>query len=124
MDMFLLILLIGIFIFYLVCFLYLYMALSSQQYFIAELSALVSRTFREFYKGEDIEPVVVNNSVDLVWKGEVQGIFNEDYKQGFITILTNDSIANSPINDLKEADIIAGKIAHVVYEYIKERDGE
>ena len=103
---------------------YLYGLIATQNQFVSEISSLVSRTFREYYKGEDIEPVVINNGIDLVWKGGVEGSFNEDNKQGFITIMTNDGNINSPIRDLKEADIIGGKIIHMVYEYIKENHGE
>ena len=103
-------------------FFYMYLYVSQMNVFISELSKLVSRTFREYYKGEDIEPVVINNGVDLIWKGDVPGSFNEDNKKGFITIMTNDGNINSPIIDLKEADIIAGKISNVVYDYVKDRE--
>ena len=109
----------------LICFgisIYTYVCLGKVNYFISELSKMVSRTFREYYKGEDIEPMVINNGIDLVWKGDVEGSFNENNKQGFITVMTNEGNINSPINDVKEADVIAGKISHLVYEYIKDRD--
>lgn len=114
------ILIFGVFILNLIISFYLYNLIATQNHYMGEVSALISRTFREYYKGEDIEPVIINNGIDLVWKGDVEGSFNEDNKQGFITIMTNDGNINSPIRDLKEADIISGKIIHVVYEYIKE----
>lgn len=100
---------------------YLYLFLSSQSAILRELFALVSRTFREYYKGEDMEPVVINNGIDIIWKGDVDG-FRHDNELGFITISSNEGNINSPIRDAKEADIIAGKIIHIVYEYIKERE--
>ena len=89
---------------------------------IFELAGLVTRTFREYYKGEDIEPVVINNGIDLIWKGDVEGSYNENNVQGFITIMTNEGNVNSPIKDTKEADILAGKIMNVVYDYIQDRE--
>lgn len=103
-------------------FVYLYGLISALYVFLEETKLLVARTFKEYYKGEDIEPVMINNGVDLIWKGDVDGMFNEDNKLGFITIFTNDGDINSPIRDYKEADIIAGKIASLVYEYIQDRE--
>ena len=121
MDMYL-ILLIGFFIIGIIGFFYLYNLILGSYTFLREIEGLITRTFREYYKGEDIEPVIINNGIDLIWKGEVEGSFNEDNKLGFITIFTNDGDINSPIRDHKEADIIAGKISNVVYEYIKDRE--
>ena len=103
---------------------YFYNAIQMLGAFSLELSDLVSRTFREYYKNEDIEPVVINNGIDIVWKGDVKGTRNEDNKMGFITVFTNDGNINSPLNTHKEADIVAGKIIHVVNEFVKERDSE
>lgn len=124
MDFSLLALIIVLFIIILLLFFYLYNVVATNSVFLFELSDLVSRTFRQYYANEDIEPVVVNNGVDLVWKGDVQGRFNEDNKLGFITILTNDSNVNSPIVDYKDADILAGKLIPVIYEYVKEKDSK
>ena len=101
---------------------YLYNMIATTNMFLFELSGLVSRTFREYYKGEDMEPVVINNGIDLVWTGEVDGSRDPDNKMGFITIMSNEGNINSPIKSVKEADIIAGKIMNVVYEYIKDRE--
>lgn len=101
---------------------YLYNVCLAQQSMVFELSALITRTFREYYKGEDIEPVVVNNGIDLVWTGDVEGTFNEDNRRGFITVMTHDGNVNSPIKNHKEADILAGKIINVVYEFVKDRE--
>lgn len=110
MDFVLLGIVIILFIIVMVAFAYLYNAVAINSQFVVSLSELVSRTFREYYANEDIEPVVINNGIDLVWSGDVEGTFNEDNKMGFITILTNESSVNSPIVDVKEADLIASKI--------------
>lgn len=117
-----LILLIGFFVIGAIGFFYLYSLISANYAFLREIESLITRTFREYYKGEDIEPVIINNGIDLIWKGEVEGSFNEDNHRGFITIFTNGGDINSPIRDRKEVDIIAGKISNVVYEYIKDRE--
>lgn len=124
MDFVLLGIVIILFIIVMVAFAYLYNAVAINSQFVVSLSELVSRTFREYYANEDIEPVVINNGIDLVWSGDVEGTFNEDNKMGFITILTNESNVNSPIVDIKEADLIASKVIQVVNEYVKDRDSE
>lgn len=122
MDLFPVTLFIILLVIMLILFFYLYNVVAINSTFLFELSDLVSRTFRQYYANEDIEPVLINNGIDLVWKGDVKGMFNEDNKQGFITILTNDSNVNSPIIDAKDADILAGKLIPIIYEYVKERD--
>lgn len=124
MDFVLLGIVIILFIIVMVAFAYLYNAVAINSQFVVSLSELVSRTFREYYANEDIEPVVINNGIDLVWSGDVEGTFNEDNKMGFITILTNESNVNSPIVDVKEADLIASKVTQVVNEYLKDRDSK
>lgn len=124
MDFVLLGIVIILFIIVMVAFAYLYNAVAINSQFVFSLSDLVSRTFREYYANEDIEPVVINNGIDLVWSGDVEGAFNEDNKMGFITILTNESNVNSPIVDIKEADLIASKVIQVVNEYVKDRDSK
>lgn len=124
MDFVLLGIVIILFIIVMVAFAYLYNAVATNSQFVVSLSELVSRTFREYYANEDIEPVVINNGIDLVWSGDVEGTFNEDNKMGFITILTNESNVNSPIVDIKEADLIASKVIQVVNEYVKDRDSK
>ena len=125
MDFVLLGIVIILFIIVMVAFAYLYNAVAINSQFVFSLSDLVSRTFREYYANEDIEPVVINNGIDLVWSGDVEGAFNEDNKKmGFITILTNESNVNSPIVDVKEADLIASKVIQVVNEYVKDRDSK
>ena len=99
---------------------YLYFAIATTNQFVFELSDLVSRTFREYYKGENIEPVMVNNGVDLIWNESSDPV--KENARGFITILTEDANVDSPIKDYKEADIIAGKISKVVNDYIQDRE--
>lgn len=124
MDFVLLGIVIVLFVIVMIAFAYLYNAVAVNSQFVFSLSDLVSRTFREYYANEDIEPVVINNGIDLVWSGDVKGTFNEDNKMGFITILTNESNVNSPIVDIKEADLIASKVIQVVNEYVKDRDSK
>lgn len=124
MDFVLLGIVIVLFVIIMIAFAYLYNAVAVNSQFVFSLSDLVSRTFREYYANEDIEPVVINNGIDLVWSGDVEGTFNEDNKMGFITILTNESNVNSPIVDIKEADLIASKVIQVVNEYVKDRDSK
>lgn len=124
MDFVLLGIVIVLFVIVMAAFAYLYNAVAINSQFVFSLSDLVSRTFREYYANEDIEPVVINNGIDLVWSGDVEGTFNEDNKMGFVTILTNESNVNSPIIDIKEADLIASKVIQVVNEYVKDRDSK
>ena len=100
---------------------YLYLCLLSTNQYIEEISKLLKRSFREYYKGKDIEPVVINNGIDLKWTGEVEGL-KEDNELGFITIYTNDATLNSPLNSIQEADIVSEKVIRVVEEYIKDRE--
>lgn len=102
---------------------YFYNAIQMLTVFSLELSNLVSRTFKEYYKNENIEPVLINNGIDVVWRGEVEGM-RLDNEMGFITILTNDANVNSPIHSQKEADIVAGKIIYIINEFVRERDSE
>lgn len=125
MDLMLLGIVIILFIIIIVMFLYLYNVVAVNSRFVFELSDLVARTFREYYSNENLEPVVINNGIEIVWKGEVNGARDENNKLGFITIVTNEySNINSPINDHKEADVLAAKIIYVVNEYIRERDSQ
>ena len=122
MDFTLLSIVIALFFIIIVLFFYLYNVVSVNSQYVFELSKLVSRTFKQYYAREDIEPVVINNGIDLVWKGDVEGTFNESNKLGFIMITTNEGNVNSPIRDIKEADIIASKITNVIYDYIQDRE--
>ena len=88
MDDFILFAILGVFFVLIVgLFIYFYNVAATTNHFVIELSHLVSRTFREYYAGQDIEPVVVNNGIDLVWSGEVEGL-PKDNKMGFIQAFT------------------------------------
>ena len=121
MDFVLLGLVIVFFVILLIMVLYLFNLIQQNISFMVSLSDLVQRTFREYYKGQDIDVQVIGNGIDLVWKGDVKGLRNEENNNGFITIYTSDSGVNSPINDIEEADALACKLTTIVYDYIKER---
>ena len=102
MDLMLLGIVIILFVIIIVMFLYLYNVVAVNSRFVFELSDLVARTFREYYSNENLEPFVINNGIEIVWKGEVNGARDENNKLGFITIVTNEySNINSQINDHK-----------------------
>lgn len=121
MDFLTAILIVTIMIVFSALFLYLYLCLLSTNQYIEEISKLLKRSFREYYKGQNIEPILINNGIDLKWTGEVEGL-KEENELGFITIYTNDANLNSPINSIEEADLISGKIIRVIDEYIKDRE--
>lgn len=100
---------------------YIYLCLATTNAYVEKLSTLFRRTFREYYNGQDIEPVMINGGIDLKWTGEVKGIKAEN-ELGFISIYTNDNNLNSPIDDLEEADIVAEKITKVIYDHIRDKE--
>ena len=121
MDFLTVIVIVAIMIVFSVISFYLYLCLLSTNQYIEEISKLLKRSFREYYKGKDIEPIVINNGIDLKWTGEVEGL-KEDNELGFITIYTNDATLNSPLNSIQEADVVSEKVIRVVEEYIKDRE--
>ena len=100
-------------------FLYLLAQISATNQFLAEMTDLVSRTFKQYYRTENIEPQVINNGYDLVWNPDNEDITN---KPGFITIWTADSTIDSPIVDMKDADILGCKLIEVVEKHIQDRE--
>ena len=98
---------------------FIYGILRSHDILFAELTDLITRTFQQYYKTENIQPVMVNNGIDLIWNPD-----NEDVnkKRGFITIWTQDDNEDSPIINMKDADILGGKIIDVVEKHIQDRD--
>ena len=123
-DVFIAFLFFGLLVVFIVGFMYLYNGITSIQMFTMELTSLVTRTFREYYKGEDMEPVVINNGIDIVWKNGNSKFFNEDSEQGFITIMIDGGVngVNSPIQDVKEADILAGKIIKMINDFLGDKE--
>ena len=77
MDFVLLGLVIVFFVILLIMVLYLFSLIQQNISFMVSLSDLVQRTFREYYKGQDIDIQVIGNGIDLVWKGDVKGLYNE-----------------------------------------------
>lgn len=98
----------------------LYFNMTKMNFFVYELSNLVTRTFREYYKGENMEPVVTGRGIEILWKEDGEDCFSED---GFISIYVDGTSNNikSPIKDHKDADIIAGKIINIINDYVVEK---
>ena len=85
-----------------------------------EMVELLSRTLKQYYKTENIEPVAVNNGIDLVWNPN-----NEDAskKRGFISIWYGENAnVDSPLKNVKDADILSEKIIGVVEKHLQDRD--
>ena len=97
--------------------LFTYSAVTQAYDFSTELADLLSRTLKQYYQTENIEPQLINNGIDLVWNPN-----NEDTsaKRGFITVLTQDANIDSPIKDVKEADILCEKLLPVVDKHIQD----
>jgi len=80
---------------------------------------LLSRTFKEYYKSEDIQPVAVNWGIDLIWKPtEGEG----DQKRGFITVFYGeDSGIDTPLKDVNEADELSSLFIPVIEKYLHDK---
>lgn len=89
--------------------------------FMIEMSDLIARTFKQYYRTENIEPRMVNGGYDLVWNPDNEDLDKKE-KHGFITIWTADSHVDSPIIDLKDADILGTKIIEVTEKHIQDRE--
>ena len=96
--------------------LFTYSAVTQAYDFSSELADLLARTLKQYYQTENIEPQLINNGIDLIWNPN-----NEDIstKRGFITVLTQDAI-DSPIKDVKEADILCEKLLPVIEKHIQD----
>ena len=70
--------------------------------FLMETTDLLQRTFTQYYKTENIEPRLVNGGYDLVW--------------------TSESHVDSPILDIKDADILGSEVIKVVEKHIQDRE--
>ena len=94
-----------------------YSAVTQTYDFSMELAELLSRTLKQYYQTENIEPQLINNGIDLIWNPD-----NEDTstKRGFITVLTQDANIDSPIKDVKEADILCEKLLPVIEKHIQD----
>ena len=107
---------------YAIAIVYLYFYLIHLGSYVEDISKLLKRTFVEYYKGQDIEPIAIYNGIDLKWNGEVKG-FKAENDNGFITIRLHDNGSlNSPLNELEEADELSEKIIRIVYDYIKDKE--
>lgn len=99
---------------------FLYIQIAGLAAWNEEVVELLRRTFKYYYKGENIEPRAVNWGIDLVWNPDNEDISN---KNGFINIwYGSDSGFDTPIKDVVEADELAGKIIETVEKHLHDRD--
>ena len=101
---------------------YFYICLTRMSSYVEEMAKLLKRTFVEYYKGEDIEPLAVYNGIDLKWNGEVDGL-KTDNENGFITIRLHDNgSVNSPLNELDEVDELSERIIRTVHDFMRDKE--
>jgi len=99
---------------------YMYSMILSLYEYHQEVVELLSRTLKQYYKTENIEPVAVNNGIDLVWNPN-----NEDSskKRGFISIWYGENAnVDTPLKNVKDADILSEKVIGVVEKHLQDRD--
>jgi len=103
------------------CLFILYRYLSSIDVYIGNMALLLERTFKQYYKTENIKPQGVNWGIDLIWNPNDNEESKE--KKGFITIYYGeDSGIDSPIDDVAEADILGQKIIGVVEKHLHDKE--
>lgn len=101
---------------------YFYISLFQMHSYVEEMAKLLRRTFVEYYKGQDIEPLAIYNGIDLKWNGDVDGLRAEN-DNGFITIRLHDNGSiNSPLNELDEADELSERIIRTVHDFMKDKE--
>lgn len=99
---------------------YMYSMILNLYEYHQEVVELLSRTLKQYYKTENIEPVAVNNGIDLVWNPN-----NEDSskKRGFISIWYGENAnVDTPLKNVKDADILSEKVIGVVEKHLQDRD--
>lgn len=81
---------------------------------------ILTRTLEYYYDTKEMQPCMVNNGIDIVYNPEkTEDVSN---KKGFITIWFEGASCDTPIKDVKEADVLSEKIIKVVEKHLKERD--
>lgn len=81
---------------------------------------ILTRTLEYYYDTKEMQPCMVNNGIDIVYNPEkTEDVSN---KKGFITIWFEGAGCDTPIKDVKEADVLSEKIIKVVEKHLKERD--
>lgn len=99
---------------------YMYSLIANLYEYHQEMVELLSRTLKQYYKTENIEPVAVNNGIDLVWNPNNEDASN---KRGFISIWYGENAnVDSPLKNVKDADILSEKVIGVVEKHLQDRD--
>lgn len=99
---------------------YMYSMILSLYEYHQEVVELLSRTLKQYYKTENIEPVAVNNGIDLVWNPNNEDTSN---KRGFISIWYGENAnVDSPLKNVRDADILSEKVIGVVEKHLQDRD--
>lgn len=82
---------------------------------------LIKQTFDNNNICKNIKTVVVNNSIELIWTGDVDGDKSE-YSRGFIIISLNGLDVNSPISDIEDARFIGKQVSYFINDFFKKKD--
>lgn len=99
---------------------FLYIKIKSIEEFSNGVVDILARTLDYYYDTKEMQPCMVNNGIDIVYNPEkTEDVSN---KKGFITIWFEGANCDTPIKDVKEADILSEKIIKVVEKHLKERD--
>lgn len=82
---------------------------------------LIKQTFDNNNICKNIKTVVVNNSIELIWTGDVDGDKSE-YSRGFIIISLNGLDVNSPISDIEDARFIGKQVSYFINDFFEKKD--
>jgi hypothetical protein len=110
---------VGLFLIIFCALIFMYLQIRALDEFVIELTDLISRTFKQYYKTENIEPQLINNGIDLVWNPNNEDISS---KKGFVTVWFGDANVDTPLIDAKDADILCGEIIGVIEKHLQDRD--
>lgn len=81
---------------------------------------LIKQTFDNNNICKNIKTVVVNNSIELIWTGDVDGDKSE-YSRGFIIISLNGLDVNSPISDIEDARFIGKQVSYFINDFFEKK---
>lgn len=82
---------------------------------------LIKQTFDNNNICKNIKTVVVNNSIELIWTGDVDGDKSE-YSRGFIIISLNGLDVNSPISNIEDARFIGKQVSYFINDFFEKKD--
>ena len=82
---------------------------------------LIKQTFDNNNICKNIKTVVVNNSIELIWTGDVEGDKSE-YSRGFIIISLNGLDVNSPISNIEDARFIGKQVSYFINDFFEKKD--